>query len=249
MWPNKLLLLFLILPALAQASVPRVNGSTGIFISGGAGSPTVATGSFSVSAGNLLVCNVQYYSVTAIASLSDTGGDIFSQVASNNAGIWAGTAQQWYAKNTALAGSEIVILTLSFNVGYLWINCSQYSGADTVNPLDASAVGSNTSQACGANAMTTGTFSTSFANEVIVAGFAIQFTTSTPDVGTGYTLEQSTSDYTLWQEDQQVSSLQSGIAATFGTSTCNFYYGIVGTYKQAGSIPTTSVKHHVRIDN
>ena len=241
------LLTFILLVCPAWASIAYVNGAQGFFNTGGAGTSSVTTGTFSVSAGNILVCSAFWYSTTTTASLSNVGGDSFVSANRITTGAFTGTSQQWYAKNVAAAGSETVTITLSTTVGYVWLACNQYSGLDTINPYDTSAVGSNTVQSCGANAMTTGNFTTTTASEVIVAGFMIQFPTSTPDIGTGYTMRENTTDYQLWTEDQIVSSLQSGVAATFGTTTCNFYSTVVGTYRAPTATSTT--KHHVHLVN
>jgi hypothetical protein len=145
----------------------------------------------------------------------------------------------FYAKNTSANASDVVTATYSANTSYTWLSCRQYSGANTSSPLDTSAIGANSSQVCGANSMSTGTFTTTAVNEVLVGGFYIQLTSSTPFVGSGYTLGNSTSDYSLWTEDQLTSSIQTGVTATFGTTACNYFQGIVVTLKAATGATST----------
>jgi hypothetical protein len=210
-------------------SMTYVNGSSGQFNTGGAGTTTVSTAPFTVSAGNLLVCNA-FWNNTNSVGLAD-GGDTFASVTSNTSGLAVGTIQQWYAKNTTSNASKVVTMTISSGgAGFAWIDCSQYAGASLTSPLDTFASGANSMQACGANAMTTGAFTTVNAVETLVGAFWIQFPTATPIAGTSYTLRDHTSDNQLWSQDQVVAGIQTGATTTFGTAACNFYYGVVGTY-------------------
>jgi hypothetical protein len=210
--------------------ITYVNSCSGQFNTGGAGTTSVpCSSSISVSAGNLLVCNA-FWSNTATPTLTDavSGGDTFTSVASETMGL--GTVQQWYAKNTVANASALPTLSLSGSgAGYAWLSCGQRAGASTTAPLDTYAVGYG-SGACGAGAMTTGTFTTTSAVEDLVAGFALQLASSTPDAGTGYTLRDHSADNILWTEDQNVTAIQTGAAATFGTASCNSYSAVVGTY-------------------
>ena len=78
--------------------------------------------------------------------------------------------------------------------------------------------------------MATGAFTTTSAVEDLVAGFALQLASATPSAGSGYTLRDHSADNILWTEDQNVTSIQTGATATFGTSSCNSYSAVVGTY-------------------
>jgi hypothetical protein len=248
MWLNKVLLGVVVLALPGQAAIARVNSTSGYFTGGGAGASSVSTAPFNVSAGSLVVCNGIWLSQAVNVSFSDLNGESFILEDLINVGLWGVSSGQWFVKNTIANASQVITMTPTIPLGFMWVACRQYSGADTVNPQDpvSIGIGSNNVQACGSDAMTTSSFNTSFTGDVIVAGFGIQFPTASPLVGSGYTLGNSTGDFTLWMEDLVPSGVLSGTVSTFGTTTCNFYSAVAGAYKAAGSAP---VAHSTKQSN
>ncbi len=212
-------------------------GTVGFNTSGGAGVPSLASAAFVLTAGHLLVCNASWSSITITPTLTDTAGNTFTFVTSTNVGIINASSGQWYAKNTVANAADVVTLHYSSNIGFSWVACNQYSGADITAPFDTSAVGNGASAAAPA---TTGAFTTTVANEVLVAGIILNTADMSPTAGSGYTLEANTSDNRFWTQDKVVSGIQTGAFSTF-TGNSDSYQMVVGTYKQQAAAATTVV--------
>jgi len=149
-------------------------------------SPTTVTVTYTAAQtlGNLNVVVVGWNDSTAIvSSIIDSRGNAYALAAA--AVVQSGTASQaiYYAKNifAAAAGANTVTVTFSVAAAFPDIRIAEYSGLDTVNPLDVSvgAQGTTTSTS------NSGSVTTSSANDLLVGANLVQSTTR--GAGTGYT--------------------------------------------------------------
>jgi YD repeat-containing protein len=168
---------------------------------------TVTYGS-AQAAGDLNVVVVSWIDTSPIApSVTDTKGNVYT-AAIGPIHYATGAQAIYYAKNI-VAGSNAVTVTFSASVNFLDVRAAEYSGIDTVSPLDG-AVGATGS----AIAMSSGALTTTNANDLLVAGNYLANTTTAP--GAGYT-QRELSSYSGILEDQIVSATGSYA----GTATQN----------------------------
>ena len=92
---------------------------------------------------------------TSTISISDTVGNTFTPVDALIGNAAAGAAQAFYAKNILGNASNVVTATFGASVSFRGITVLQYSGLDTVSPLDAHITGNGTFT----TAIVSGTFS------------------------------------------------------------------------------------------
>jgi chitodextrinase len=153
------------------------------------------------TAGNLIVAYVIWDSGTSTTSMSDTQGNAYTSVAAPtkwNTSKWS--SQVFYAKNIK-GGANTVKATFSSSIskfGVLYVN--EYSGLDTINPLDVSAAAVGTSKA-----MNSGSATTTNANDLLFGAGASTTSVSAP--GTGYTVRSTGSGNMI--EDKSVASIGS----------------------------------------
>ncbi len=174
--------------------------------------PSIATGAFAATAGNLIVAVARVGNAADLPSLlTDTAGNTYVRAISQlNSGTPA-TLSIWYAKNILGNGSNVVTAKFPQNEPFSGIITLQYSGADKVVPLDITT---------GANAAVTGSFSTRAGNEVIVCGASANSVTQTLTAGliggSGSTLERAdgaAAAEMMGVEDLLVTAVQSSITA------------------------------------
>lgn len=201
-----------------------------------ANAATAATGTFSSTTGNLIFVFGRTASggagtcgVSVTASASDTASNTYTVVAYKEPGDNVGCGVVLYAKNITGHASNVVTVTWNASATYTAISIQEWSGLSTTSPLDTSAVGNSGS----GTTVTSGTFSTATANEVIIAGavcnsFSAGFT---PD--TGYTVPSGalvpsgfvTTEYKI------VSSTQSSVTTNFTTTAVTGKDIVVATFK------------------
>jgi hypothetical protein len=141
------------------------------------------------TAGNLNVVIVGWNDAThTVSSVTDSKGNVY--VLAVGPTVQSGTATQsiYYAKNiaAATAGSNTVTVTFNAAAAFPDIRIAEYAGIDPVNPVDGSiaAQGSTASSSSGA-------FTTTNANDLLVAANVVQ--TLTTGAGTGFTSRGITS--------------------------------------------------------
>ena len=141
--------------------------------------------------GNLNVVVVGWNdSTSTITGITDSRGNSYAPAAAPV--VQSATASQaiYYAKNIFAAATGANTVTVSFNVGARFpdIRIAEYSGLDTVNPLDVSvgAQGTTTSTS------NSGSVTTTTANDLLVGANLVQSTTTA--AGTGYTSRTITQD-------------------------------------------------------
>jgi hypothetical protein len=134
--------------------------------------------------GNLNVVFVGWDDATAtVSSVTDTAGNTYSLAA--NPVVQSGNASQvvYYAKNIfgAAAGANTVTVTFSVAANYPDVRIAEYSGLDTVSPLDVSAG----AQATNTSTSNSGSVTTTSANDLLVGGNYVA--SETTQAGTNYT--------------------------------------------------------------
>jgi len=141
--------------------------------------------------GNLNVVVVGWNNSTStVSSISDSRGNVYAPAAGPV--VQSGTSSQaiYYAKNISAAAAGANTVTVTFNVAAAFpdIRIAEYSGLDTVNPLDVSvgAQGTTTSTS------NSGSVTTTSANDLLVGANLVQSTTTA--AGTGYTNRRITQD-------------------------------------------------------
>jgi Fibronectin type III domain len=155
------------------------------------------------TAGDLNVVVVGWNdSATRIGSLKDSKGNVY-QLAVGPTVTGALSQSIYYAKNIAAASAAVNAVTVTFSglASYPDIRILEYSGIDTVNPVDtfAGAIG-NSATSSNVSLQTTA------AADLLVAGNTVQ---SSSIAGSGFTLRLTTSPDGDIAEDK--------IAATAGT--------------------------------
>jgi len=92
---------------------------------------------FSATAGNLLwvFAAEGYNRTTSVVSIEDTAGNVFTRIDSD-VQPGAGRAEQWYAKNISGNPADVVTVKWTDNIPDRVVIVHQYSGLDTVSPLD-----------------------------------------------------------------------------------------------------------------
>jgi len=109
-----------------------------------ANAPPGNASSFSVSfpantvAGDIVVVGFDFDPPATLSSVSDSQGNPFTQVGSQLASPGGGRSQVYYAKNIT-GGAETVTITLSASSSFIEVYLAEYSGVDSLNPIDAQA--------------------------------------------------------------------------------------------------------------
>ncbi len=135
------------------------------------------------TAGDLNVLVVGWNdSTTTVTSVADSKGNAYSLAVGPTIQTDYGTQAIYYAKNIASAAANANTITVTFSTAatYPDIRIAEYSGADTVNPLDVSAAAQGMS-----STSDSGTVTTTNANDLLVGANLVQGYTESP--GLNYT--------------------------------------------------------------
>jgi hypothetical protein len=158
-------------------------------------STTVPFGSNN-TAGNLSVVAINFVDTASLLSVTDTQGNVYVRASGIHNAAGSALAYIYYAKNIK-GGANSVTVTLNSSV-ILEVIVHEYSGLDTVSPLDVTASSSGVS-----SSLDSGPATTNFANELIF-GWGPNGG-SGPTAGAGFTARStSTGDIT---EDKVVSAI------------------------------------------
>jgi hypothetical protein len=117
------------------------------------------------TAGNLIIASVGYWIQLGTSSISDTQGNAYTQASSiafNNSVPPSDTDTIWYAKNIK-SGPNTVTVNFANAQNGVNFHILEYSGLDTVSPLD---ITSHQTSTIGTN-MISGTSTTHYADELI----------------------------------------------------------------------------------
>lgn len=159
------------------------------------GQPGVASGAFagSVTAGNVLLCLINYYSGTECLAVPSRGGDTFTLLgsyfsASFGAGLVAYLVQTAGAGTTEVQSTFTTLAAVATNVDYPAIAVVEFGGLRTSGVSGATPVMVGQSNpGTGTNAITTGNITPS-AQPAAIVGISIDTgNQETPAAGTGYT--------------------------------------------------------------
>lgn len=131
----------------------------------GAATSPIVLPAFGSVAGDLIVIGVRVGGSATITGILDTALNTYIPLTAAVSG--ALRVQLWYAKNVSANAANVIQISASATTGLgNFVGCAwQISGADTVAPLDQQAVGTN----AGASPITSATFTTGQANEIIVS--------------------------------------------------------------------------------
>jgi hypothetical protein len=185
------------------------------------------------SAGNLIVVVVGWNDVThSVASITDSKGNIYSPAVGPTVNAAGGGLTQtiYYAKNIApaAAGSNTVTVTFDGTTYYPDVRILEYSGADSVTPVDVTAVGTGNSATSSTPAVTT-----TNPNDMLFAANVVFTLTAGP--GTGFTQRTITPDGDIVQ-DRLVTATGSYSATAPLTSSGQWLMQMVA-FRAAGSAP------------
>ncbi len=135
-------------------------GGTITFVQVNAANPQTASASVPVAypaaqtAGNLNIVAVGWNDTTStVSSITDTRGNSYTQAGTTTTGTGMRQAI-YYARNIA-AGSNTVTVAFSQAAAFVDVRVLEYSGLDTANPLDVTAVASGTGTSVSSGAATT----------------------------------------------------------------------------------------------
>lgn len=147
-------------------AISFVNAANGSNNSSTAGT-SIATSAFNAVAGNLLFVICRAAADPASFSITDTANNTWIQIGSTTLNTGMGDSAIFYAKN--ISGNASNVVTAHFaSAGFSGVTCIQFSGCDTSSPLDLNVTPTNVSGSA-SNTVTSGSFTTAVANEVIIA--------------------------------------------------------------------------------
>jgi hypothetical protein len=183
--------------------------------------------------GDLNVVVVGWNDSTAtVSSVKDTLGNVYTLAVGPT--VQGGTATQsiYYAKNIPAAAANGNTVTVTFSVAARFpdIVILEYSGLDTVNPLDVAAAATGNSTTSSSGAVTT-----TNVNDLLIGANVVQ--TGTTGAGTGFTRRIITSPDGDIAEDRIVTALGS-YSATAPVSPSGLWVMQMVAFKAAGSAPT-----------
>ena len=218
-----LLTVALLYAAPAYAQIARVNSTSAAVAAGAA--TTQSLTSFAVTTGNsiFVITRTDDNPVTGVV---DTAGNTYTLVGSENTYTYF---SMWKACSVAGNASDVITITYAGSSTYRASLAVQYSGIAAACQ-DQVATGSITLAAT----VTSGAFTTTQADEVIVAGVQVSNIGVTWTAGSTYTTN-ATEDL-LMIEDRIVSSIQTGITAAATSSDASSHKTIVvGTFVKAAT--------------
>lgn len=212
-------------PTLVSGGSKLVQSSCGPAIVGGQGtgistasSLTLDSSAINVSTGNALAVFVGYFAAATTVTATDTAGNTFTGGTScdedgNEHGVWL------WAANTIANASDVVTAHFATARGHKEITVYQFSGASTSAPKDFNG-------ACAVNGAsvptaTSAAFTTTAANEMLLAGVQGGINSNTFTAGPGYTLGAAIGGVAAGRtEFKSVNAIQTGVTAsmTFGTN-------------------------------
>ncbi len=176
--------------------------------SAASGTPSTLSLSFpaNTTAGDLILVAFDYSSNVTSSSVSDSRGNVFTEVGDQLTSPGGALTGVYYAKNIK-GGADTVTVTLSASSSFLELYLSEYSGVDPTNPIDAQAGASGS-----AGAVSSGTATTSVAGDIIY-GYCLGDAACT--VGSGFTARSTLNGNLL--EDKVAGS--AGSYAATGSAT------------------------------
>jgi chitodextrinase len=152
------------------------------FVQIAATSSSAATNSLSLSfgstttAGNLILIGFDFDTNSTPSSITDSQGNTFTEVGTQLTSPGGARSRVYVAKNIK-GGSDTITVNLTANSAWIELYISEYSGVDTVNPVDAQAGASGN-----AGSVSSGVATTTAAGDVIY-GYCLGDWSCTPGSG------------------------------------------------------------------
>jgi len=112
-------------------------------------------------AGDLIMVAFGFDTNSTFSSITDSQGNVFTEVGSQLTSPGGARTRVYYAKNIK-GGPDTVTINLSANSAWIELYLTEYSGVDQTNPIDAQAGASGT-----AGAVSSGKATTTVAGDVI----------------------------------------------------------------------------------
>ena len=227
-------------PYSGTASATTTAAATAItFVQINSATPTSPVSSVAVpftaaqSAGNLIVVAVGWNDVTnSVVSIADSKGNAYLPAVGPTTNTAGGGLSQtiYYAKNiaAAAAGANTVTVTFDGATYYPDVRIVEYAGADTVAPVDVTAVGTGSTATSSTAAVTTLN-----PNDLLFAANMVFTLTGGP--GTGFTQRTITGDGDI-VEDRSVAAPGSYSASATLTQAGQWLMQMVA-FRTAGSAP------------
>jgi len=212
-------------PIMPPASSPITLVNTAVD-EGSASATTVAAPATSLTAGNLLVVTARSAGIT-ISGVADTAGNTYTRITGViTTGATPHHLDLWYAQNTLGNASNVVTVTFSSSAATRSVITAQYSGLKTTGALDVSATGLSSGVS-----VTSGNYTTTQADELIVAGVNSETTGNSWTPGSGFTL-RATGDSKIQYIDRTVSTIQTAQHASMTGSIDSAKGIVVATFKK-----------------
>jgi hypothetical protein len=188
------------------------------------------------TAGNLIVVHVNWSTNTTLNSVADTAGNTYTRVASSkgNNGTTDHT-ETFYAANITGNASNVVTPTFSAGSTFRRVIVHQYSSADTT-PADVAGSGN----VAAAATVTSSSFTTTLADEVISAAMGSAGLDSNVNAGTNFTRRVAALGTDSHSEDRIV-SVTGAYTASFTWATNQDAWITAATFKQAGGAAPAAV--------
>ena len=191
------------------------------------------------TAGNLIIVRVYGYDQnTDVSSIVDTKGNSYQVAVPRNVkSVSSPAALSWgriyYAANIAAAAASANTVTVNFSAGtdFPGVAIYEFSGLATSLPLDqnTSAVGDTAGNPV---TISSGSVTTTTANQLLFGGQVDYSTNATSGTGTGYT--GLGADVNNQQDEYEIVSSTGAYAATFnvtgGTSPGNPWVAMIATF-------------------
>jgi len=178
-------------------------------------------------------------SATQTVSISDTGGNTYTQAVAQVQSADGHQIRLFYAKNI-VGGANTVTASFSAANNHPWLSIYEISGLSTTSPLDqtASAQGSN-----GASVSTGPTGVTQSADEFVFvgAGFNTPSFTGTVTAGSGDTLAQQDTTNSRAANETAVTSSAGTYTGTFSLSGAANWSALIATFLPAGANGTPTI--------
>jgi hypothetical protein len=185
------------------------------------------------TAGNLIVAFVRMSTTNQTVAVSDTLGNSYTEAVSQTQTADGHQIHVFYAKNI-FGGANAITATFSSANNHPWLAVYEYSGLDTVSPLDQTAK----SQGSGSVASAGPTASISLSNELVFAATGLPSSyTGSETAGTGYTLIQQDAGASRAANESGLATATQGVTGGFTLSSPTSWSAVVATFRPFGAPP------------
>jgi hypothetical protein len=163
-------------------AITLVNTGTGL---GGGGGSSWSSSSFVINSGNLLIAIAAIPSSGGtVLTVADTAGNTYTRAAIAVASATS-TTEIWYAKNSIANASGSITMTWGTAASNVAVHALQYSGINTLAPLDVAGSAVGTSAAANSGTITT----TGLQDELLISAVRWAAAGSTAVAANSFTLQ------------------------------------------------------------